>query len=108
MKLAALFFAAALLAPALARAEPASIVSRDLPLAGDRSLAGGGATPRFTLVGLHWRGSGGVTFRTRSVDGRWSAWRPAAPEAEDGPDPSSGERGLGRAGWHLGNPYWTG
>ncbi|MFN2433397.1 MAG: N-acetylmuramoyl-L-alanine amidase, partial [Gemmatimonadota bacterium] len=108
MKLAALLFAAALVAPALARAEPATIVSRDLPVAGDRSLAARGATPRFTLVGLHWRGSGGVTFRTRSVGGRWSGWRPAAPEAEDGPDRASGERGLDRAGWHLGNPYWTG
>ena len=41
---------------------------------------------RFTLAGIHWRGSGSVTFRTRSLAGRWSEWRPAAPEDEDGPD----------------------
>src|SRR5437762_720197 len=32
----------------------------------------------------------------------WSAWRPAAPEAEDGPDHPA------EAGWRIGNPYWTG
>jgi hypothetical protein len=47
-----------------------------------------------------------VTIRTRSVGGRWSAWRPAAPEAEDVPDRGSAERR--RSGWRLGNPWWTG
>ena len=42
---------------------------------------------RFTLAGVHWQGGGSVQLRTRSVGGRWSAWRPAAPEAEDGPRP---------------------
>ncbi|MBA3381959.1 MAG: hypothetical protein H0T97_08870, partial [Actinobacteria bacterium] len=37
---------------------------------------------RFTLAGIHWRGPGRVAFRTRSLEGRWSAWRPAAPEDE--------------------------
>ena len=32
-----------------------------------------------------------VLFRTHAVAGRWSAWRPAAPEAEDLPDPGSRE-----------------
>jgi hypothetical protein len=54
------------------------------------------------MVGLHWRGSGSVSFRTRALTGRWSAWRAAAPEAEDGPDRSP------QLGWHIGNPYWTG
>jgi N-acetylmuramoyl-L-alanine amidase-like protein len=49
-----------------------------------------------------------VSFRTRSLSGRWSGWRPAAPEAEDGPDRVSAEGTLRRAGWRLGNPYWTG
>jgi hypothetical protein len=64
------------------------------------------SVPRFTLAGIHWRGSGEVRFRTRSVDGTWSFWRPGAPEAEDGPDPLSAE--ADRAGWRLGSPWWTG
>ena len=61
---------------------------------------------RFTLAGVHWRGSGEVRFRTRSVEGTWSRWRAAAPEAEDGPDPLSAE--ARRSGWRLGSPWWTG
>src|SRR5512132_3467063 len=72
---------------------------REVPLRGGRTLAA--ATPRFDMVGLHWRGSGSVEFRTRSVAGRWSAWEPAAPEAEDLPNGPPGP-------WRLGNPYWTG
>ena len=60
---------------------------------------------RFNLVGLHWQGPGDVLFRTRSVAGRWSVWRSAAPEDEDGPD---GGRERSRPGWRIGNPYWTG
>lgn len=63
-------------------------------------------TAPFSLVGVRWQGRGEITFRTRSLDGRWSAWRPAAPEPEDGPDPRARERGP--AGWRLGNPWWTG
>jgi hypothetical protein len=65
------------------------------------------ATKRFTLAGVHWQGTGRVLFRTRSLSGRWSAWRPAAPEDEDGPDPGSREGTL-RAGWRIGNPWWVG
>jgi N-acetylmuramoyl-L-alanine amidase len=90
--------------PAAAWASPASIVSRDVPLrGGERTLAA--SAPRFNLVGLHWRGSGSVEFRTRSLSGRWSAWRPAAPE-DDRPDSITTERSV--PGWQLGNPYWTG
>ena len=64
------------------------------------------AVPRFTLAGVHWRGSGRVVFRTRSTTGRWSAWRAAAPEAEDGPDARSSERHA--TPWRLGNPWWVG
>jgi methionine-rich copper-binding protein CopC len=85
--------------PAAARAET-TLVARDVPLHGGRSLES--ATPTFDLVGLHWQGSGTVAFRTRSVAGRWSAWHPAAPEAEDAPDRTT------LPTWHLGNPYWTG
>jgi hypothetical protein len=63
------------------------------------------APHRFDLVGLHWKGSGAVSFRTRSIVGRWSAWRDAAPE-DDGPDARTHE--LRSRGWELGSPYWTG
>jgi hypothetical protein len=84
----------------------ASITMREVPLHGQRSLAAS-APERFDLVGLHWRGSGSVEFRTRSLAGRWSSWHRAAPEAEDFPDDSTAEARAAR-GWRLGNPYWTG
>ena len=96
-----LFFAA----PAAAFAE-ATLTMREVPLHGERTLAS--AAPReFDLVGLHWRGSGTVQFRTRSLAGRWSGWRTAAPEGEDLPDVDSPET-RASSGWQLGNPYWTG
>jgi hypothetical protein len=106
LKLAAATLLALLASPAVAHAEPASIVSHDLPLGAARSLAAAQETPPFTLVGLHWRGAGAVRFRTRSLEGRWSAWLRAAPEDEDSPDRRGPERS--RPGWRLGNPYWTG
>jgi hypothetical protein len=60
----------------------------------------------FTLVGVQWRGSGNVLFRTRSLDGHWSPWRRGAPEAEDGPDIGSSEPRT--PGWRIGNPWWVG
>ena len=91
--------------PGFARAGQASLVVREVPLDGRRTLAA--AAPRFDLVGLHWRGPGSVSFSTRSLAGRWSAWRPAAPEAEDAPDFGSREAAR-TATWRLGSPYWTG
>ncbi len=105
MKLILVAFALFLAAPATAFAE-ASLTMREVPLHGERSLAAT-APARFDLVGLHWRGSGGVEFRTRSTAGRWSPWHRAAPEGEDLPDAGSAETRPGR-GWRLGNPYWTG
>jgi flagellar hook assembly protein FlgD len=93
--------------PATAQAEEATLVTRDVLVAGDRVLASGRPPERFNLVGLHWQGSGRVGFRTRSVSGAWSPWRVAAPEAEDGPDPRTAERGR-QGRWRFGNPYWTG
>jgi hypothetical protein len=89
------FFAA----PAAAFGE-APITMREVPLHGERTLA---ALPpaQFDMVGLHWRGPGAVDFRVRSLAGRWSTWKPAAPEAEDLPDHPS-------RSWRLGNPYWVG
>jgi hypothetical protein len=111
MKVAVTFASVAVLlasaGPALAGV--ASIETRELAVGssqGGRSLAVAAGPTRFNLVGLQWQGSGSVEFRTRSASGRWSAWRPAAPEDEDRPDRMSGERSV--PGWRLGNPYWTG
>jgi hypothetical protein len=84
----------ALALPGLARAELASIESREVPL-GARTLSSASDTPRFNLVGLHWRGSGEVLFRTRTLSGRWSRWRHADAENAKG-------------AWRLGAPLWTG
>jgi hypothetical protein len=92
--------------PGVARAaELPSITSRDLPLVAAARMPAA-QTPRFNLVGLHWRGEGSVSFRTRRLDGRWTAWRGAAPEAEDRPDQATGE--ASRPDWNLGNPHWVG
>ena len=45
-----------------------SLTVREVPLHGERTLAA--ATPQFDMVGLHWRGTGTVQFRTRSLGGR--------------------------------------
>src|SRR5262245_24762702 len=101
---AVIFFAV----PAVAWASGgASIVSRDLPVGGARTPAGAASSTGFGLVGFHWQGNGRVLFRTRAVSGRWTSWRPVAPEAEDLPDPRSTESKR-RAGWRLGSPYWVG
>jgi hypothetical protein len=83
----------------------ASLTMREVPLHGGRTLAA--ATPRFDMVGLHWRGTGTVRFRTRSLEGRWSAWQRADPEAEDLPNAGTAEARAAQ-GWRVGNPYWTG
>jgi N-acetylmuramoyl-L-alanine amidase len=91
------------------RAEPAfaGCRHRERCLGGGRSLAAYDSPRRFDLVGLHWRGPGRVSFRTRALSGRWSAWHRAAPEAEDGPDRTTREARRLR-GWRLGSPFWTG
>ena len=97
----------ALALPGPALAQEATIVSRDVPLAGERTLATASTPARFNLVGLHWRGPGSVQFRTRLASGRWSSWQDAAPEAEDRPDVGTAERARAGA-WRLGNPWWVG
>jgi hypothetical protein len=102
-----LLFAATLLffaAPATAFGG-ASLTMREVPLHAVRTLAA--TTPRFDMLGLHWRGPGSVQFRTRSVEGRWSAWQRADPEVEDLPNVGTAEARAAR-GWRVGNPYWTG
>jgi hypothetical protein len=105
MKIALVALLAFLAAPAAAFGE-VSLTVREVPLRGERTLAA--APPaRFDMVGLHWRGAGSVEFRTRSVNGRWSAWHRAAPEAEDVPDDGTAEARAAH-GWRIGNPYWVG
>ena len=89
-----------------AAADHVRLVVRDEPVnaRAERSHA---APVRFDMVGLHWRGPGSVWFQTRSLAGVWSAWQPVAPESEDLPDRATAE-GRARAGWKLGNAYWTG
>jgi len=100
MKLIRLALLLSVLAPGTALGAETGLVGRDLPLGASR------APHRFELVGLHWRGSGSVSFRTRSVAGRWSRWREAVPE-DDRPDAGNHEL-RDRLGWQTGSPYWTG
>ncbi|MBD0338359.1 MAG: N-acetylmuramoyl-L-alanine amidase [Thermoleophilia bacterium] len=95
-----------LASPAAAHAAGPTMVARDVPLASAPRQLASVSAPRFTMIGLHWQGRGTVDFRTRGLDGRWSAWRPAAPEDEDRPDAGFRERTV--PGWQIGNPYWMG
>jgi hypothetical protein len=91
--------------PATAWGE-ATLVTRELPVGGARMLAASAAPTRFNLIGLHWRGSGRVFFRTHGSRG-WSHWQEADAEAEDLPDRWSAEARR-RSSWRIGNPFWTG
>ena len=94
----AFFIAAVLLlaSAGAAHATDVTMVVRDVPLDGGRSLAA--APPaRFDMVGLHWQGTGTPFFRTRSLGGHWSAW--LAGDDDWGRDDS---------GWRKGNAEWTG
>jgi hypothetical protein len=94
----------ALAFPATAWGE-ATIVTRDLPVNGERTLAGAQAPHQFNLLGLHWRGSGRVLFRILRPAG-WTAWHEADAEPEDLPDRGTDEARRMR-GWRIGNPWWT-
>jgi len=95
----------ALACPAAAWAD-VTLVTRELPVGGQRTLAAAPAPQRFNLLGLHWKGPGRVQFRVRG-DGGWSRWRAAEAEPEDLPDRGTGER-LRAGGWRIGSPWWTG
>ena len=99
-------FAITLTVPVVAHGADRFVV-RDEPISSTSGLRARQAPLDFNLVGLHWKGTGGVSFRTLSRAGRWSSWREAAAEAEDLPDAGSAE-GAARRGWQLGSPYWTG
>jgi uncharacterized protein with LGFP repeats len=113
-RLAVIAALAAAAAPGEATATDLRLASRDEPVGAARATAASARTLaprhtpfRFHLLGLHWRGSGTVAFRTAAAGGPWSPWRPARPEAEDLPDRGTDEA-RARGGWVLGNPYWTG
>jgi hypothetical protein len=95
----------ALAFPATAWCE-ATLVTRELPVGGVRTLAAAEAPTRFNLLGLHWRGPGRVFFRVRGDKG-WSGWHEADAEAEDLPDRGTDEARRMKA-WRVGNPWWTG
>ncbi|MGZ4257703.1 MAG: peptidoglycan recognition protein family protein [Gaiellaceae bacterium] len=98
MKVAVAVAVLALAAPGVAAGAGLKLVSRDLRGGGPERVA------RFDLVGIHWRGSGSVLFRTRSLASGWSSWRAASPGEDDLPD-----RGTeGRSRWRLGSPFWVG
>lgn len=59
----------------------------------------------FQLVGLHWRGSGRVEYRTRDLRGHWSRWRLSADEDAS---PDRGPEWRATHGWRVGEPQWTG
>ena len=102
-----LVVALAALAPGTAAAQNVRVVARDVPLDAARSAAARPAPLAFTMIGIHWQGSGRVWFRTAARPGHYGPWRPAQPEAEDSPDIGSDE--LDRQGdWRIGNPWWTG
>ncbi|MBA2359470.1 MAG: N-acetylmuramoyl-L-alanine amidase [Actinobacteria bacterium] len=97
---------AALAFPAAAWGE-ATLVTRELPVGGQRTLASVAAPERFNMVGLHWRGPGRVQFRVRTTSGRWTRWRDARGEPDDLPDRGTDEARR-REGWRIGSPWWTG
>src|ERR1700716_2036466 len=85
---------AVLATPASAFAAAPTLTMREMPLHATRSLQA--AAPRFNMVALHWRGSGAVSFTTRSAAGRWARWR---VEDDDNNRAHS---------WRLGNIVWVG
>jgi hypothetical protein len=95
----------ALAFPAAAWGE-ATLVTRELPVGGQRTLAAAAAPERFNLVGFHWKGPGTVRFRVHGGS-RWSAWQEAEAQTLDLPDRGTDEWRRMR-GWRVGNPVWTG
>ena len=102
-----LVVAFAALAPGTATAQDVRVVARDVPLDAARTSAARPAPLAFTMIGIHWQGSGRVWFRTAARPGHYGPWRPAQPEAEDMPDAGSDELDR-QAGWRIGSPWWTG
>ncbi len=90
--------AAALAAPAPARANDVALRVQDVPVAA-RALAAAPAAMRFNLLAAHWTGPGEVLYRTHRLHGGWSGWTVA--DADVAPDGGTGA-------WHDGSLEWTG
>ncbi len=97
---------AALAFPGAASAGIASISSYELPLEGERSTAATVPAQEFELLGLHWRGTGGLRYRVHRASG-WTAWRSVEAESADAPDRASAE-GRRAGGWRLSSGIWVG
>jgi hypothetical protein len=91
MKLTLAILVVMLAAPATALAGGPTMVVRNVPLHAERALAS--STPRFNMVGVHWRGNGTVWFQT--LGKRWGAWRQFDDDDRI------------QSGWHLGSLEWT-
>jgi hypothetical protein len=89
---------AALAAPVEARAGEVAMNVQEVPL-GARSLSAVARPPHFNMLGLHWIGSGSVSYRVHRLHGAWGRW--VAADADAAPD-----GGTGR--WHDGGLDWTG
>ena len=95
----------------LGEARADGLLTRDEPVRPYRSRASGFRVlearhaPRFSMVGLHWRGEGEVGYRVAAADGEFGEWWRA--ECCEQPDPGTGEPAP-PAGWHFGKPAWTG
>jgi hypothetical protein len=90
--------------PAAAHAGDVAMVVRDVPL-GPRALQAAQAPIHFNMVGLHWQGSGTVSFRSHLLSGRWTPW--ASGDAEVATDAGSAEAAATRS-WNDSAPAWTG
>jgi hypothetical protein len=94
-----------------APAAVASLSVHELPLhpavalRGERSISAVASRTAFDYLGLHWKGSGTVSYRVLRKRGGWSSWSPA--ERDFGPDPGSAE-GARSPGWILGDGVWVG
>jgi N-acetylmuramoyl-L-alanine amidase/FlgD Ig-like domain len=97
----------AALSPGTAAAQDVRVSIRDVPVDAARASVARSAPRSFTMVGIHWQGTGEVWFRTAKEPGSFGLWRPAQPEEEDMPDVGSDELDA-RADWRIGNPWWTG
>jgi hypothetical protein len=102
MKKLLIAIAVVLALPAAARAGLVTMTAREVPLSA-RSLQSASVPMPFNMLGVHWRGSGGVEYRTRATDGHWRAWQ--AADADSGPDAGSRES---HPAWHDGNLDWVG
>lgn len=92
------------------RARADTLISRDEPLLPQRAGRAGfrllepRRAPRFSTLGLHWRGAGEVWFRSAGADRVFGEWERAA--CCESPDEDSDEPAP-RRGWHFGKPAYT-